>query len=213
MRIKEVEELVGITRKNIRFYEKEGLLTPGRDSENSYRDYCEADILRLKQIKLLRRLNMPLGEIGELFEGSGDLTRSILRHADALEKQRSNIETSLSLCRMLGDEQTQLNKLDVDEYLSKIEALEREGAVFMDVKKTDVRKKYIAPVIVCVLMVVVSAIAMVGFWNLHRAEPAPFIMILLLMFLLAATAVGIIIALVARIKEIKGGEENDLSQY
>ena len=38
MRIKEVEDLVGITRKNIRFYEKEGLLTPGRELENSYRD-------------------------------------------------------------------------------------------------------------------------------------------------------------------------------
>ena len=31
MRIKEVEDLVGITKKNIRFYEKEGLLTPRRE--------------------------------------------------------------------------------------------------------------------------------------------------------------------------------------
>ena len=33
MRINEVERLVGITKRNIRFYEKEGLLSPGRSSE------------------------------------------------------------------------------------------------------------------------------------------------------------------------------------
>ena len=35
MKIKQVEELVGITSKNIRFYESQGLLTPERaDNRN-----------------------------------------------------------------------------------------------------------------------------------------------------------------------------------
>ena len=38
MTIKEVEILTGITKANIRFYEKEGLLAPGRSS-NNYREY------------------------------------------------------------------------------------------------------------------------------------------------------------------------------
>lgn len=38
MKIKHVEELVGITRKNIRFYEEQGLLNPER-AENGYREY------------------------------------------------------------------------------------------------------------------------------------------------------------------------------
>ena len=38
LKINEVEALVGITRKNIRFYEAEGLLAPRRNSENGYRD-------------------------------------------------------------------------------------------------------------------------------------------------------------------------------
>ena len=33
MKINQVEQLVGITKKNIRFYEKEGLLSPERNSE------------------------------------------------------------------------------------------------------------------------------------------------------------------------------------
>ena len=38
MKIKQVEELVGITRKNIRFYEEQGLLQVAR-ADNGYREY------------------------------------------------------------------------------------------------------------------------------------------------------------------------------
>ncbi len=44
MKIKEVEQMVGITKKNIRFYEEQGLLSPKRDKENGYREYDEADV-------------------------------------------------------------------------------------------------------------------------------------------------------------------------
>ena len=52
MKIQQVEELVGISKKNIRFYEAEGLLSPGR-AENGYRAYGQADVERLQRIKLL----------------------------------------------------------------------------------------------------------------------------------------------------------------
>lgn len=54
MKIKQVEELVGITRKNIRFYEEQGLLNVER-AENGYREYHRADIARLQEIKLFRK--------------------------------------------------------------------------------------------------------------------------------------------------------------
>ena len=47
MTIKEVETLTGITKANLRFYEKEGLLTPGRSSTN-YREYSEDDVDHLR---------------------------------------------------------------------------------------------------------------------------------------------------------------------
>ena len=37
MKINEVEAAVGVTKKNIRFYEEEGLITPGREPGNGYR--------------------------------------------------------------------------------------------------------------------------------------------------------------------------------
>ena len=57
MKINQVEQLAGISKVNIRFYEKEGLLTPGRNSENGYREYTEHDVDWLKKIRLLRMLD------------------------------------------------------------------------------------------------------------------------------------------------------------
>ncbi len=52
MKINEVEALVGITKKNIRFYEEQGLLSPRRNSQNGYREYGEPEVELLRQIKL-----------------------------------------------------------------------------------------------------------------------------------------------------------------
>ena len=38
MNTKQMEELTGITRQNIRYYERQGLLEPARDAGNAYRD-------------------------------------------------------------------------------------------------------------------------------------------------------------------------------
>ena len=53
MKINQVEELVGITKKNIRFYEEQGLISPKRNLENGYRDYSLEDVDLLNKIKLL----------------------------------------------------------------------------------------------------------------------------------------------------------------
>ena len=55
MTVKELEQALGMSRANIRFYEKEGLLSPLR-LENGYRDYTPDDLETLRKIKLLRQL-------------------------------------------------------------------------------------------------------------------------------------------------------------
>ena len=69
MRINEAEELLGISKANIRFYEKQGLLTPQR-GENRYRDYTDGDIDRLRQIVILRKLGISVQDIGKILGGS-----------------------------------------------------------------------------------------------------------------------------------------------
>lgn len=68
MKIKQVEELVGITRKNIRFYEGQGLLEVKR-AENGYREYGLDDVKRLQEIRLLRKLSISIDEMRRMFGG------------------------------------------------------------------------------------------------------------------------------------------------
>ena len=70
MKIKEVEERVGLTRSNIRFYEKEGLLLIDRDQENNYRDYTEADVERINKNKTLRIASLCRPLVLQAFEES-----------------------------------------------------------------------------------------------------------------------------------------------
>ena len=65
MKILDVESKTGLTRANIRFYEKEGLLEVER-SKNGYRDYTEEDVDNLLKIKLLRHLSVTVDEIAQL---------------------------------------------------------------------------------------------------------------------------------------------------
>ena len=51
MKINQAAELAGITSKNIRFYEDQGLITPARDSGNGYRDYSMEDVEQLYRIR------------------------------------------------------------------------------------------------------------------------------------------------------------------
>ena len=52
MKINEVETRVGITKKNIRFYEEKGLVSPKRNDTNGYREYSEEDVEILQKAKV-----------------------------------------------------------------------------------------------------------------------------------------------------------------
>ena len=49
MLINEVESVVGLSKKSIRYYEQVGLFTPQRTNNNDYRNYTEEDIKTLKK--------------------------------------------------------------------------------------------------------------------------------------------------------------------
>ena len=105
MKINEVEERVGITKRNIRFYEKEGLLTPQRNSDNGYRDYGEEEVEVLRKIKLLRKLDVPLEEIRRLQHGALTLDDVLRRHVIQLRREEHNLATMGALCQRLADAQ------------------------------------------------------------------------------------------------------------
>lgn len=79
MRIKEVENATGLTAKAIRLYESKGLLHVRRESESDYRDYTQEDVRRLKNIALLRQLDVPIRSIKDWTDGKCSI-QEILRN-------------------------------------------------------------------------------------------------------------------------------------
>ena len=98
MKINEVEAAVGVTKKNIRFYEEEGLISPSREPGNGYRSYSQADVERLRRIKLLRKLDVPLAEIREMLEGQRTLAEGMSQQLERLRSRRADLEEAYPAC-------------------------------------------------------------------------------------------------------------------
>lgn len=129
MTIKEAEQITGITSQNIRYYEKQGLLTPSRREGNSYREYSEEDIRRLKKIKLFRKLGMPIGDIRRLFIGEISLEEAITAQISRLQTEKETVLAALKFCGKI--QETQLAEMDESFYLEQMEEEEQKGSVFV----------------------------------------------------------------------------------
>lgn len=65
-RIGDAARLSGVASANIRYYEKEGLLTARAREDNRYRLYSDADVHRLRFVRLCRAMDMSLDEVRAL---------------------------------------------------------------------------------------------------------------------------------------------------
>ena len=211
--IKEVEARVGVTRKNIRFYEKEGLLAPRRQAGNGYRDYTEEEVARLERIKLLRKLDVPLEEIAAMLDGRLTLAQGMRRHLVTLEHRQDNLATARALSERLVQEPGLLEGLDAGAYLSEMAALERKGVRFVNVKKQDKKQRtrgaLLAAGTFLGLMALLEALMA---WALCT-EPAPLPIALLVLGIPPVFVVGALLALRQRLREIERSEIDAYREY
>lgn len=217
MKINEVEQLVGITKRNIRFYEKEGLLSPGRNADNGYREYGESDVEALRKIKLLRKLDVPMEEIRRMQQGELTLADGLRRHMIQLERAQKNLGTMRSLCQELAKTDEQLPSLDAGRWLVEMERMEQEeGTQFMNIRNRDTIKRYVGPVAAALVFVVLMG-GLIGLilWalTLDPADAPPLALLIFLIAIPAAVIVGVLLALWQRVKQIRGGEEDAASKY
>ena len=216
MKINEVEALVGITKKNIRFYEEKGLLSPSRNSENGYRDYGESEIAVLRQIKLMRKLGVPIEEIRRMQLGAQTVGDGMRRHLITLEREQRNLEESVRLCKLLQARTEPLGELDAQSVLDEMEKLEQSGTTFQNKQRQDIRIQYVAPVIVSVVMVAILAALMglmIWAYYVESAGAPPMALVLVLVAMPGLLICGILFALFQRVREIKKGEMDDAKKY
>ncbi len=101
MNINELERLTGITKQNIRFYEKKELLHPARNSINNYREYTQDDLMRLKAIKLLRKLDLSLEDIHRILQEEAPLNETLAQHLKTLQKRQQELSACIDVCKDL----------------------------------------------------------------------------------------------------------------
>lgn len=99
MRIKEVCERTGLTRRAVRFYEEKGLIAPDIDPKehNDYRDYSEEDVKRLSLIARLRSLRIPVEEIARILREPGCSGEIFARQSALLGSEREEISDILDI--------------------------------------------------------------------------------------------------------------------
>jgi DNA-binding transcriptional MerR regulator len=111
----ELAEELGVTTRTLRFYEAEGLITPGRSGGN--RVYGPRDRARLRLILRGRRFGMTLAEcreIVDMYDGAGsserlqletllgrlgEITDDLRRRQDDLRRTLAEVDEAARRCR------------------------------------------------------------------------------------------------------------------
>jgi DNA-binding transcriptional MerR regulator len=89
----------GVDPKTIRFYEREGLLSPPRHGR--FRTYMESDVRRLKDVLMMRRLGIGIANIRKMFETNPEITNSqqttnlLLSHLETLRSRQAEVAKQL----------------------------------------------------------------------------------------------------------------------
>ena len=99
--ISQAAALSGVTPANIRFYEKEKLLSPQGRSDNSYRMYSDGDIHRLRFIRACRALDMSLDEVRTLLKLDLNSKADCATARGALDAHLTHVRERLNELRAL----------------------------------------------------------------------------------------------------------------
>ncbi|MCR4568413.1 MAG: MerR family transcriptional regulator [Pseudobutyrivibrio sp.] len=214
MKIYQVEELVGITKKNIRFYEDQGLVCPNRNSDNGYRDYNMEDVKCLNKIKLFRKLEVPLEEIRKLQDNSISITACLNNHIEAISKKKAEMDVLAQMCKEIIESNEDIETMDAEKYLEDMERLEKGGVSFMDIKRVDVKRAKRGPKIAALVWIILMLLSIgTVIYTSRMDDSTPIGYIIIIITILAATIVGVSVSLVQRLREIDGGELNEADKY
>lgn len=118
MNIQEVETRTRLNRANIRFYEKEGLIAPERQS-NGYRNYSQDDVEALLRIKLLRELGFSLQTVGQIQRGEADFQELLSQRIQETEREERRLQSTRAVCAAMREAGADYATLNAQAYLNQ----------------------------------------------------------------------------------------------
>ena len=214
MFINEVEHLVGLSKKSIRYYEENGLLNPSRNKENDYRIYQEEDIRKLQVIKFLRELDVPIKDLKSLNEGALTLQECMTDRIQKIEQEENNYQKIKEMCQEISKSKESYQEIDITKYFQEVNKLNKEGFTMRNIK-TNKKKKIIGAILSSAIfsLFFLFIAGIITYFQVTEVEKMPWFLYSFLMLLFLFPLIGIIYNLIVRIKEINGGEEDEASKY
>ncbi|AXN41967.1 HTH-type transcriptional activator TipA [Mycobacterium marinum] len=127
----QVAERFGITVRTLHHYDEIGLLIPSRRAASGYRVYTSADLTRLSQVIVYRRLKLPLDEIARLLD-EGNAVSHLVRQRervmarldemkDLVEAIDLALEKAMTNTPMTDDDMRELFGDGFDDYRAETE--------------------------------------------------------------------------------------------
>ena len=132
MTVHEVSRIAGVSIRTLHYYDRIGLLHPTERTDSGYRQYNDADLVRLQHILLFRELEFPLKEIRMILNRPDfDRGQVLQQQIELLEQKKEHIENLISFAqgiRWLGVKYMDFKAFDrskLDDYSRQ--AKERYG--------------------------------------------------------------------------------------
>ena len=151
MRVGEIAKRAGTNANTLRYYDKEGLLSPSAESEGGYRLYTDQDMVRLIQIQTMKELGFTLAEIKKYLvslDTPDDMVAALTDHEVAIEKRMEVLAEFLETLKALKAEVKQMQTMDFKKYADILVNLQMKNENYWAVKHMDndvldyLRKRY-----------------------------------------------------------------------
>lgn len=214
MNISEVEHIVGLSKKSIRYYEENGLLNPKRNNENDYRIFSEEDVRKLKIIKFFRELGVSIHDLRMLSLGELSVFDCMEEQLKKIKLEEKKYQSVKKMCEELSTTQESFWNIDITRYFHQMNILNKEGFTMRKLKSNK-RKKIQGAVFSSVVFgsFFLFLLGVISYFQFTEVDKLPWFIYAFFVLLFGLPIVGIIYNLVLRLKEIYGGEEDEASKY
>ena len=94
--IQQIAALAGTTSRTLRHYGEIGLLPPSRITDNGYRHYNQAALVRLQRILLLRELGLGLPVIADILDRQESAAAALKTHVHWLRSEQERLARQIA---------------------------------------------------------------------------------------------------------------------
>lgn len=114
-----------VSPRTLRYYEELGLIQSIRTPDYAYRSYDEANALRLGQIVLLRKLRIPIRQIGELLthDDAAQAIALFAQHVRGIDGEMGALDTLRTILMILIQRLSNIQAIKLKDHLFSDEAI------------------------------------------------------------------------------------------